>query len=104
MKRYYFAVIFLALVQPQVSWFLLPAFPVALASIRKEGGGSEVFFLAFFAGLLVDFFGGTILGTASIFLLLESIVLERVRGRLRTSLGLAIFIGLVCSILFKVVV
>lgn len=102
MKPYYITIFFLALIQPQVGWLLLPAFPVALAASKKDAG-EEVFVLAFLAGILVDLFTGTVLGPASVFLLFEAFLIGRLGGQLRNSVRLTVVVALILGIIFQAI-
>lgn len=103
MKPYYIAIFFLAILQPQVGFILLPAIPVALAASKKDVG-EEVFVLAFLAGILVDLFSGTTLGPTSVWLLFEAFLVERLGGQLRNSVRLTVVVALIVGILFQVMV
>jgi cell shape-determining protein MreD len=102
MKGYYFSVIFLSILQPQISGFLLVTIPVALASSKKESDES-VFILAFLAGLLVDLFAGTSLGITSIFLLFEAVLVQRLAAQFRNSLRMTLFVAGLLGIIFQVI-
>lgn len=102
MKAYYLAVFVLAILQPQSGWFLLPTIPVALAASKKENDES-VFLLAFLAGILIDLFVGTLLGTTAIFLLFEALLIERLGSFFRNSLRLTLLVGLLFGFLFQVI-
>lgn len=102
MKAYYFSIVFLAILQPQVGGFLLLTIPVALASSKKDSDES-VFVLSFLAGILVDLFAGTSLGVTSIFLIFEAVFLQRLAAQFRSSLRMTLFAAIVLGIIFQVI-
>lgn len=103
MKRYYLLAVVLSLIQPQIGWVFLPAILVAFFVARKENGAAA-FVFAFLTGIFADMFGGTSLGSASIFLLCETLVVQKLGASFRSSVRVTLLVGIVSAILFQALV
>ena len=103
MKLYYFLAVILSLIQPQIGWVFLPAILVAFFVARRETDDAA-FVFAFTTGVLADLFGGTNLGSASVWLLVEALVVQKLGASFRSSVRLTLLVGIVSAVLFQLIV